>query len=396
MEKLFDQSGTLEAILGRGVVSAYEAARLKRGTLLQLSDRVCGDPLYLFYNGSVIGGAEALIADGLFCVRVSTLSLNPDPVMVSAEAEDACSLLETRVRLASCSMTLARLEEVRPFGIVSFGNRYRRVRGAELLIAGIPAAVGTVCVNVDRWVFRVEAVLRRGGGRREPMLSGAVVSEPRPEIQVFDFARPDLFSRAQIETVALVHKRFATALRGISPELSGLRLLSVDQLLFREAAGRKRPGVVWLLAAPVAQRTGPGDSSRGGRDRRLVVQSDDAPEQLAADRVRELAAEAGRLRDASPFESVLVGFGEESLPARRSADTDRQLLDALVEAWKLRVRAPRLGFHGAETADAAGTGAAIPLYEMVLVVEIGGPDGGATITLIYPAAYLGKILHLLS
>lgn len=387
METLFDKSGQLEAVLARGVISSYEAARLKRGTALCLSDRMCGDPVYLFFNGGLVGSGEVLIVDDLFCVRVDAVSWNTDSLAVTADPQRLIETLETRVRLASCLFSLRELRELGRFGVVSFGVPYRRQKGAELLIAGMPAATGTVCVYEEKWAFLVDKALLRGGPKEAASLSGAVIADPRPDLTVFDFTRPDSFSREQIGNIAVIHQRFAAALRELSPALKSCRLAKLDQLPYRELPFSESDGVSLKMA-------GTSSSDAGRRSSRsYFIQSQLAQMQLPASQARTIATEARRLDEASPFDGILFFYRSGgSFSELLGPSSGQELLRVLGESWKLRLRAPRLRWQ-----DPPADGKeAVPRHEMVLVAELTLPEPGESFRIVYPAAHLGKILHLLS
>ncbi len=387
METLFDRPCLLEAVLGRGVVSSYEAARLKRGTALCLSDRSCGDPVYLYFNGGLVGSGEVLIVDDLFCVRVEEVTWNEAPLTVAAGPELVSGTLETRVRLASCSYTLRELRELGRFGIVSFGVPYRRQKGAELLVAGMRTALGTVCAYQEQWAFRVDETLLKGGPRETATLSGAVIADPHPNLIAFDFTRPDKFSREQIRNLALIHQRFAAALRELDPGLKNCRLGKLDQMSYSELPfpGSDRISVAMAgTGSAVAEKRS---------DRSYFAQSEQAEMQVPAAQARLVAQEARRLHEASPFDGILFFYRDTGIFSELLHSSGRQeLLRTLGESWKLRLRAPRLKWQD----PPSSVEDAVSLHEMALTAELTLPGRSETLTLVYPAANLGKILHLLA
>jgi flagellar motor switch protein FliM len=58
------------------------------------------------------------------------------------------------------------------------------------------------------------------------------------QIKIYDFKRPDKFSKDQIRTVSIMHETFArlttTALSGQLRSLSSVHVASVDQLTYEE------------------------------------------------------------------------------------------------------------------------------------------------------------------
>lgn len=234
MKNLFEEKGMLQVVLGRGSISAYEAGRLSPGCFVTVSDRMCGEPAYLFFNSHLVGYGQIIVIEGTFAARVTKISWNLDALSFAGEADDRVEMLESRIQLAAVPFTLHELSGVGPYSVIGLGKEHTSERNAELLIAGVPVAVGTVCVHHQGWALRVDDVLRQGGAGTAVAVSGSLRSEGDRAIKVYDFVRPDMFSLQQIKTLSLIHERFAASLTALSPEIGPCHVRLVDQLTFGE------------------------------------------------------------------------------------------------------------------------------------------------------------------
>jgi flagellar motor switch protein FliN/FliY len=76
MDLLADVELEISVELGRRRLTIGEVSRLAVGSVLEL-DTLAGEPLRLFANGRLIGTGEAVVVDGQFGIRISTLAAPP-------------------------------------------------------------------------------------------------------------------------------------------------------------------------------------------------------------------------------------------------------------------------------------------------------------------------------
>jgi hypothetical protein len=163
MKDLFEEPGVLDVVVGRGCLTAYEAAHLAPGAWVTVSDRACGDDVYLFFNSHLVGTGEVCVIDGMMAVRVRKITWNPAPIPFAGEAEELLGVLESRIRLASVPFTMNDLSGIGPYSMIALGKRLTTDRIAELTVAGLPVAMGTVgfLSGDNRWAFRIDEVYGR-------------------------------------------------------------------------------------------------------------------------------------------------------------------------------------------------------------------------------------------
>ncbi len=162
MMSLFDERGVLEVVVGRGSLTAYEATHLAPGAWVKVSDRAVGDDVYLFFNSHLVGTGEICVIDGMMTVRVLRITWNPSPIPVAGEAEELFGVLESRIRLAALAFSMNDLSGIGPYSIIALGKKLVADRSAELTVAGVPVAVGTVgFIRDGKWELRIDEVYGR-------------------------------------------------------------------------------------------------------------------------------------------------------------------------------------------------------------------------------------------
>lgn len=162
MKNLFDEPGVLDVVVGRGSLTAYEATHLVPGAWVKVSDRACGDDVYLFFNLHLVGTGEVCVIDGMLTVRVRAITWNPPPIPFAGEAEELFGVLESRIRLASIPFSMKELSGIGPYSMISIGKKLTADRIAELTVAGVPVAVGAVgFIGDGKWALRIDEVYGR-------------------------------------------------------------------------------------------------------------------------------------------------------------------------------------------------------------------------------------------
>lgn len=162
MKNLFSEPGILDVVVGRGCLTAYEAAHLTPGAYVKVSDRVPGDDVYLFFNSHLVGTGEVCVIDGMLAVRVRRITWNPSPIPFAGEAEELFGVLESRIRLASVPFSMNDLSGIGPYAVIALGKKLTADRIAELTVAGVPVALGTVgFVDDGKWALRIDEVYGR-------------------------------------------------------------------------------------------------------------------------------------------------------------------------------------------------------------------------------------------
>jgi flagellar motor switch protein FliM len=394
MQTIFHEKIRLSVVVGKGSLTAYEAATLKPGDVVTTSDRDAGEYASVYFNSQLAAYGEIFVVDDVFAVRIVKTAWRTSPVPYPGETDELAEILDTEIQLASISVSLHQMKGAGPYTVVNLGKKHTPRDNAELLVAGIPAALGTVCFIGQGWAFRVSKVYHSAVRGATVHTSDSLIRKGQTagELKIFDFTRPDKFSRDQLWTVQRIHARFIRNMAEISPVMSKYTVQIIDQLPYGEVLEKHGPGARSIIAeAASPKRPGPKKLPRA-----YYVEADDCGFPLAPETVEKLKTQAEITEIAPPFKSLVIFYKEESELAGwlRSHNVNDTVLPLLRNAWKQRISMkPLVG----ESADEDQARKLIQGNEMTLLVGLGpGDDGANSFSIVYPYIYLQKVLNRLS
>ncbi len=412
MDPLFAAPARLEIVFARGWLSAWEASHLEVGGTLR-GQTLAGDGAELCLEGRHLARGEVYVLGdnpALFGFRVSGLDREareaPEPQRGAGLAE----LLPFELVCGQATYSLADLVPASGGSILSLDSPVDAPCPVTLRIAGLAAGRGRALVDGEALGILLDEVLPPGlpqglGGTTVPVgiedFSTGAYLGPRKgpgQIKLYDFRKPDRFTRRCIDALEGLHRRVAEDLGRRSAQAEGLELRLVDQMTWGEwieerAARKAGPRRLYTTSFGRPER----DYERGiwpRRTGRAFVEPSGALYPLGQDVVdrteRLTADEEARLGDKAVFLDLEGGLG----------DLDPALvLSALRSAWRLLTDAsfgpaqeleapPVWDFQPADEAGRARPGSQEGLLanEMIALVGLASPQG--SIHLVYAARAL--------
>lgn len=272
METIDTKEGTLEFALGSGWLSRYEASRLAPGSVLRTT-RIAGTGFELRFNGERMADADAVvIGEGTrarICAQIDALDRGPGIAPEPARGGSLTELLPFTVLLGRAAASLAGLSGLGRTSVIDLGIGAGEAQRAELRVAGVPAARGKVGVCGENMVIIVDELLGGFSPEAPFRTTGSLIDPARsPQaVKVYDFRRPDCFTRAQLEAFAALHEDFIRSLGALAAGRrdfpAGMELACVDQVNFTEFAESLKEGEL-VVAAPCSPSVRPrvGESER--------------------------------------------------------------------------------------------------------------------------------------
>lgn len=390
MADFVSEKGTYEIVLGRGRVSLSELAALERGSVVTVSDRQAGDPVDLDFNCRLIAHGQVERIEDLLIFRVAFNDWSPAALPRLFLREDVTEPLPCAIRLCSVEGTLADLKGVGEYGLINFGRKMATRQPAELVVAGRVAATGIAAIGAGKWALAVGEVTADFGEPNEVYTTGALPRLDTGVKGVYDFARPDMVSREQIQELAnLHHKLFAQNLQALGMSTDVYR---IDQMQLGEALGELDGGVLYRVSER-ASAGSPTDEKPAYRQRYFTQLSgaEAAVDAQTADRLSEQSSGIDR---AHPLGNALLfvsdgdagyGDGDGGQPAPEA------LLGAFRNSWRSRTRVPALELRECDRETIAGD--ALEANRMAVIAEMRPPTNEPQITVIYPALELLKLLR---
>lgn len=384
-------TGLLQASVCEARLCAWELASLEDGDVV-VGNREAGYSYPLLFNNLPIGLCEAVVLgpEGLFGLRIVDPDFRSDFGFPAGRQDEVGELVPATVALgAAIPFDLAEAPPLPRNSIINLGFPAGAREDATLYAAGVEVARGKVLVVGERMGFLVRRVTGRFPARDGRRSSGALHRRGagvEERVLGYDFSRPDRFSKAQIQALQSIHKRFA---RNLDLRLLGegaLRLRLVDQIAASELPGflAERGLALSYGAELVGARRGSADFP-GPRPPRLF-EPEGAPAKLDAasrESVERLLSGRGLL-GRSP---VLAAGGRTASPNLSDPGGRAEFAACLAAAWKDLVD---LRFDERSEEDRAS----IPGWEMLVVVEL-ERRGGSELVLAYPFNTLEPYLGLL-
>src|SRR6056297_3503683 len=157
MEHIFKTEGTLEVVIGSGILTASDAAGLQSGQIIT-SQHLAGDPCQVYFNGTPFCRGSIVILDTIFGLRIFSFALKEDADTWFSLPDVWEERIPFSIRLASVSYTMEQLMQLEKGTIISLDVPYREDVDAELVIAGIPAAEGKVVCTYENMGIKLSSL----------------------------------------------------------------------------------------------------------------------------------------------------------------------------------------------------------------------------------------------
>ena len=249
MEHAFDMAGRLDLVVTRGWISGWELANLERGSVVTGNSLNAGQDGELTLDGRFLArGSVVVLGDGgggpdCIAVRIESFEresfVDPEPDRGVSLAE----LLPFEIVLEGCRYSLRELEGVGIGTIVSMDAAYPAGTGESdlpalaLVAAGRVAARGKAVVSGESFGLLLDTCADPVPWSGDPRFSGAVLRRgktPGMRLKLYDWRRPDCFTKNQIAAIEAIHRGALDALGGLSPDAPALSVTIVDQMNYRE------------------------------------------------------------------------------------------------------------------------------------------------------------------
>jgi flagellar motor switch/type III secretory pathway protein FliN len=378
----------LELVLGGGWISRHEASLLAEGAVIR-SDRMAGTGQELHISGTRMADGEALVVDSggrrLLCVQVSTLEagevIPPEP----ERGEELTELLPFRILMGDARASLDDLAGLGEGSVIDLGIDADAGENGFLEILGQKAAAGKILVIGENMGLRLTRIMGRTASGAAFRTTGNLLPADyaAEKVAVYDFSRPDFFTRRQIEGLESVHLEFLRSLAAASGgAYEDARLVMVDQLNFQEFLESLPAEGGSLVVAPCPGGRKPEFSMPAKPLRRLA--GGDFPEAEVVSRTKEWRSR--------PSGGAVLAAG------KAIGDGKDSLFTALRDAWKRRgglspYPADAIRAKKGEYAEAFRPYA--DRYEMIAIAEF---DLGASgkLSIVYPARTLEPVMKALS
>lgn len=419
MEALFDAKGRLEIVYGRGWISAWEAGRLSKGTAV-MSDTEAGGSAELLFEGRWLARGEVVIVGDrpgipLWAFRISSLDREARESPERERGEGLAEILPFELVLGEAApYSLGELGTASTGSVVSLDSSFDSAMPVLLRIGGRDAARGRPAIVGERLSVLLDEVAQAGSIKAEVLGTGTVLEPSRAgdpaeegsRVKLYDFRKPDRFTRRVIEALRSVHATMADSLAARNRGLEGLRVTCVDQMtwgewlaegkgedrsgrrLWRTAMGRpgrayERQTLPFRSGVPLLQPSTPRYPLSAELSAHIERWSAEE-ESMLGDRVCFLAARgsfAGSARaDGTPSGNRAT---EEDLPDH---DGVADLMAGLRSAWKLVgdaafsqpeefVGPPVMRFKAAPEHGMEGDRRGLLEDEMIALVVLEGPAG---------------------
>ncbi|MDP3177546.1 MAG: hypothetical protein Q8M76_06555 [Spirochaetaceae bacterium] len=244
MEGIFESEGRLSVVVARGWISAREASDLAMGSAVRGST-LAGEGAEILFNGRFMARGEIVILGAPDTTQVSEVRITgfDRPPREEAEPErgdDLVEILPFEVVFGEAPYSLAELAGAGPESILSLDCRYEEEPRCELRIAGILAGKGRSIVVGERMGILLDDVAPARAARSAagaPRRTDSVLDpggRGGERIKIYDWRKPDRFTKASILGLMVIHESALDALRERFPVLASASVELVDQLTWRE------------------------------------------------------------------------------------------------------------------------------------------------------------------
>lgn len=406
--KSFDEtSGGLELVVGTCWLSRFELSRLAPGSII-LTDRIAGKPFELRFNGERLAEAEAALIQyqdpptgedrARMAARIVSLERSDLPEPEPVRGLDLTGLLPAAVVLGASpgvSSSLSSLAGLGRMSLLDLGIEARRDTsswrcGARLLVAGAEAGRGTIGVRGENMAFILESLSADFSlpfFSRSPVELTGSLAESAEGLKLYDFSKPDCFTRRQIDAAARIHEAFIRTLSLSEPSVPTLRVTLTDQLNFTEYLESLPPGTP-VLAAPAT-----------GSERPLVPREDRPEKAFFAPRPLPQGYPEAETEAWARASMECPSGGSILLSGPLAERFEGGVLASLRESWRrFGSLSPRPGPRAVRSENIAESVRAFAPWagewEMVILVELSS-EGGKELTVTYPIRVLQGVLEAL-
>ena len=370
---------SLEVVLAKGHLSPTQLKKLESGSVVLLLDRCPGEPATVMCNGRVFAFVEVYKKDDRWFFQIFDGDWEPKSLPGRLSTERLLDRLPVELRVWSGSVN------ARTLGCLGVGSVFSAVKDetrgvtAELTVFGEVVAAGRPVISDEFWGIQITEVVADGWDQGIEILPTGVPDG----LKIYDFARPDRFSRDQIRALAKLHTTIADRLANFVPYVRSLTLRLVDQIAWYEIAEFVDADTSFSELSAGYTVT---DDSRSRTDHATEYFIDLDTGKSDPDWDRTFRQRAHDIATALPLERVLVGwsgapdeFPVEPVAAALEAGWGRlfPVQFANQTEWRTPLRRDFLED-----------------FEMVIFVRLQADNGDLTIT--YPYRYLRKLLGLLT
>lgn len=235
MDSLFGGKGRLEAVFGRGWISAWEAGILEPGGVV-VADTETGLPLDLVFEGRWLAHGELVVMGDtpqlpLAGLRITGLDREAREIPERDRGQDLAELLPFELCLGEVAYSLEELSDASIGSVISLDASIDAPGLVRLKLAGRLAARGRAAVVGERFAIRLDEILPLGAPPREPFFTGAWLppTEAGARLKLYDFRRPDRFTWRTLEAIRTLHERACESLMARGSPWEGLKVGLVDQ-----------------------------------------------------------------------------------------------------------------------------------------------------------------------
>ncbi len=369
----------LEIILAKGHLSPAQLRKLEVGSVVLLLDRCPGEPATITCNGRELALVEVYKKDDRWFFQIFDGDWKPKSLPGRLSTERLLDQLPIELRLWSGRVDARTLSSLGAGSVLSAVTGDPRGVVAELTVFGGVVAVGVPVISGEFWGIQITDVVADGWNQG----IGTMPTGVPDDLKIYDFSKPDRFSRDQIHALAVLHNTIADRLANFVPHVRSITLRLVDQIAWHEIAEFVDPGASFSELSAGYTVT---DGSRSRADQEIEYFNDLDTGKSDPDWDRKFRQRAHDMATALPLERVLIGWSgtPDQLPVEL-------VTSALEHSWG------RL--FPVQFADQ--TDWQTPLrqdfledFEMVVFVRLQADNGNLTVT--YPYRYLRKLLGLLA
>lgn len=256
MKAWIDEIATLTVDIGSGWMSRYEFEQLTAGSIVR-SSAEAGTGCAVRLNGEFFAVASIVVVDGnsgesgfpQLCAMLEGFSETESFTPAPRRGDDATGLLPFSVRLGGISAPMSAFAGTGLKTVVNLDRPCSATEDAELVVSGVPVAVGKVLVIGENMGFRVARMVAEPPRGNFPRTTGSVLAPlwRAEKVADYDFTRPDRFTRRVIERTASIHLDFLRLWQSRFPDSGDWRLSFVDQLNYGEwLDDPARPGAAFV------------------------------------------------------------------------------------------------------------------------------------------------------
>lgn len=374
-----------------------------------------GQDAELTLGGSYLARASAFVLGSCMAARVEGFERESPAEPEPDRGSQLIELLPFEISIPGPGYALAELGGAAAGTMISLDTPYPEgemngeasVPLLSLSVAGREAASGPAVVAGEKFGILVRRVAELPDWEEELRSTGAVLKAGKAHpaghgIKLYDWRRPDCFTKAQINAIADIHTRALETLGELRPELSGFCVRAVDQMTYAEflSEAAKIPAGFRVLSSAfgVRARSYGRDAARGAAsdEASVLIQPERPSLPMPAATVELLRGNLKRKKFLLECRNVLafLGGGNGIFP-----DMNKDLARVLGSAWRFLsdVRIPDFVAEAeapvlrANERDEGGRGFDGPdtgILEngMVLIAECA--RGASAFILVYPAQAL--------